>query len=144
MKNYKIWLEDENRYNYPDKEGVVLSDWGTLYFRTILPIDYNSMITHAFQVYKGKYKICRNTGLIDKDKNEVWEGSIIDWGYWLNGDGERAVVSWHQALGRFGLDFYSKYGMEGYTGRNTHLVDYLNDPNCKVIGNVYENPELLS
>lgn len=84
------------------------------------------------------------TGLKDKNKKEIYGGDIFQVGSnkeWIKGEGERSVVEWHNKLARFGLSFYSIYGGEGYTGKEQHLVDCIRG--LKVIGNKYENPELL-
>ena len=83
-------------------------------------------------------------GLKDKNKKEIYEEDIFQFGTkkeWKNGVGERGVVEWHEKLARFGLTFYSIYGGEGYTGKNQHLVDFIKG--LKIIGNTYENPELV-
>jgi uncharacterized phage protein (TIGR01671 family) len=95
---------------------------------------------HDYKIEKlNNIEITQFTGLKDKNGKEIYEGDIVDYGVWENGDGERAVIAWHDELARFGLDFFSKYGREGYTGRNTHLVDYLK--NMEIIGNIYQTQQ---
>lgn len=88
--------------------------------------------------------IMQFTGLKDKNGKEIYGGDIFQFGTkkeWINGEGERGIVEWHEKLARFGLTFYSIYGGEGYTGKNQHLVDFIRG--LKIIGNIYENPGLL-
>ena len=92
------------------------------------------------------------TGLKDKNGKEVCEGDILEniestkeiiaKGFWEADDFERSVVTWDDELSRFVLHFHSKYGGEGYTGRDQHFDLYVKD-GCTVIGNIHENPELL-
>ena len=99
--------------------------------------------TFSLAMYEGD-KLMQYTGLKDKNGKEIYEGDIFQFGTkkdWIDGEGERGVVEWHEKLARFGLDFSSIYGGEGYTGKNQHLVDFIKG--LKIIGNIYENPELL-
>jgi len=93
-------------------------------------------------------QIMQFTGLTDCKGKEIWEGDIIDndscadlakaegFSFW-----ERGIVRWYPELARFGLEFYSPYGGEGYTGREQHIDLYAKDH--WVIGNEHSNPDLL-
>jgi len=75
------------------------------------------------------------TGLKDKNGKEIYEGDVVEW-VWENGNIYREVVKWKEIpteeTSCFGFEFsgdlISKYG-----GRDT----------VEIIGNIYENPELL-
>lgn len=66
------------------------------------------------------------TGLLDKESKEIWEGDILEFdGYEWGGDNNRAIVKWeHGGFESIGLKYEWKHW-------------------CEVIGNIYENPELL-
>lgn len=82
--------------------------------------------------------IMQSTGLRDKNGKEIFEGDIIT-------NGEAVVdVKNHPTLG-----FYTTpNGVERFFGDNTSIRDFNNDVEdfynvTEIIGNVYENPELL-
>ena len=82
--------------------------------------------------------LMQSTGLFDKNGKEIFEGDII-----TNGISVVDVKN-HQTLG-----FYTVVnGEERFFGSNTSIKDFENDVEefssiTKIIGNVYENPELL-
>jgi len=69
------------------------------------------------------------TGLHDKEGKEIYEGDIVTWGY-----GNVAV-----RMGAIEVDDDYPPGM----GTGWVTDDCFVDSNCKVIGNIHLNPELL-
>lgn len=95
---------------------------------------YNSPIP----VEKSELILMQSTGLRDKNGKEIFEGDIIK-------NGEAVVdVKNHPTLG-----FYTTpNGVERFFGDNTSIRDFNNDVEdfsdvTEIIGNIYENPELL-
>ncbi len=72
------------------------------------------------------------TGHLDKNGKEIYEGDIIS----TRIAGEKLLVSWNKTYASFCLDrkgwLYSHWFGES-----------CNPEDCEVIGNVYENPELI-
>ena len=82
--------------------------------------------------------LMQSTGLKDKNGKEIFEGDIIT-------NGEAVVdVKNHPTLG-----FYTVVnGVERFFGSNTSIKDFEKDVEVfssvtEIIGNIYENPELL-
>lgn len=84
-------------------------------------------------------------GLYDLNNTEIYEGDILaypdDEEEWKNGSGERMIVVFHDELARFGLDFYSIAGGEGYTGTFQNIHNYVSK--CIIVGNIYQNEDIL-
>lgn len=80
----------------------------------------------------GQFEIMQYIGLRDKNGKEIYEGDIIMWG----GEELSTMVVWSERYAGFGLR------REGwmYTDFFGEAVD---PTDCEVIGNIYENPELL-
>ena len=72
------------------------------------------------------------TGLTDKNGKRIFEGDIVE----HVSDGEQAVISWLKYSACFGLSF------DGWCCGFDDYDDNL-PSDFKVIGNIYDNPELL-
>jgi uncharacterized phage protein (TIGR01671 family) len=128
---FRVWDKIQNNWIY----NAFISTYGTLatgYF-------YND-IAEITQVSKSEnYEICQYTGLQDKNGKDIYEGDIL-FGTDSEGFGPERVtydvmgiVIWSEEKAQFliddlnGVDFYD-------------LDDYIGD---EIIGNKFENPELL-
>ena len=124
FRTWGSYCGDENKMHYLDFKSLTSCD-----------MDGDNLLSHI----ESKEELMQYTGIKDKDSKEIYEGDIIECGY-------------------------EQYEGEGYLGTyvpvHTGQVKYiLNDgfyttsfhPMCaerkydvfNVIGNIYENPELL-
>ena len=84
--------------------------------------------THADEI-----ELMQSTGLKDKNGKKIFEGDIVDY------KGREAVVKWHGSYASFIYRFVD--GLQERVSEWDPL--FLACYNFEVIGNIYENPELL-
>ena|SRR3990167_7803182 len=118
-----------------------LKDGGKMYYQEVSP-EYHLWFSPAgYGLMNPSLKIMQFTGLTDKNGKEIWEGDMLKYKdkHNLTDDIECGVVVFQD--GTFGIndgwdifhDFGLFTGVPGCDGMKT----------IKVIGNIYENPELL-
>ena len=109
-------LEEENTHHYIAFERM--TDWGLPNRHLVAKIDAST--------------ICQCTGLKDKNGKLIWENDIVKVRY-SDGQEEISQVSW------------DKYGYYPWT--NEYQCDgcvlYCEITDIEVIGNIFDNPELL-
>ena len=81
-----------------------------------------------------------------KDKNgkgkEIYEGDVVEYDYNEFYEKARSVVVWEDGLFMFRPVALIKKGKIEWRPNGGYCTSYINE-NCKVIGNIYENKELL-
>ena len=90
--------------------------------------DYITFVRKADEI-----ELMQSTGLKDKNGKEIFEGDIVDY------KGRKAVVKWHGSYASFIYRFVDELNKRSAEWYPLYLA-YLK---CEVIGNIYENPELL-
>lgn len=81
---------------------------------------------------KGNFILLQFTGLRDRNNNEIYEGDIVSF-YYRGKKNVKAEIIWNP-LGMWSL----KWIDDGYINNF-----YINPNKLTIIGNKYENPELL-
>lgn len=87
-------------------------------------------------LYEGEYDLIESTGLLDKNGNEIYEGDVISC---KNSRGFE-----HKDTIKIGWALHGEYGFLWSTSKMI-----VSEPDCiseryQIIGNIYENPELIS
>ena len=88
---------------------------------------------NVFKEDAKNYKLMQSTGLKDKNGKEIFEGDIVDY------NGRKAVVKWHGSYASFVYMF-----VDELRSRNPEWDPlYLAYMKCEIIGNIWEDGELL-
>lgn len=73
------------------------------------------------------------TGLKDKNGTEIYEGDVVKGHWW-----ERGKANRHIGRVAYVMNAFKVRGVKQYLGMDDEL-----NPSYEIIGNIYENPELL-
>lgn len=119
--DYRIVTEDDLNYAYTG---------GYDYDGTMTKIDKNT--------------ICQYTGLTDKNGNKIWENDVVK-RYNANGDEWRiSKIVWADHSLNMGWCIEDVKSLTEYSNRLFKIGFDVNDTEkCEVIGNIFDNPELL-
>lgn len=126
---FRVWDKKENRWNengedYTNKSKVYTEDCEG----TSLGMFINFIII-------SDYILVQYTGKLDKNGKEIYEGDIVKTGWYQNSFIEYDGFNWLETL-------IGKRDSED--GRTRVIEDRDELKNWEVIGNIYENKELLS
>ena len=102
---------------------------------TMIDVHSDNISSNNFEFFfKNKNDLMQFTGLLDKNGKEIYEGDILQHEPDGNMPHHYIVVYWDGVMAAYYVKFQNSNGtdlLEGYTKRH------------KIIGNIYENPELL-
>lgn len=97
-------------------------------------IELNDAVMNDYiTVSPDEIELMQSTGLKDKNGKEIFEGDVVDY------KGREAVIKWHGSYASFIYRFVDELNKRSAEWYPLYLA-YLK---CEVIGNIYENPELL-
>lgn len=97
-----------------------MTDWGLPNRHLIIDIDPDTL--------------CQFTGKYDKNYKEIYTNDIVKTKY-----GRLCIVKWFSSLEYCGFDLYPIECNNSYPDK----YDLWNSKNLEVVGNVFDNPELL-
>jgi len=95
-------------------------------------------VNHYTPNTRPKYIWMQYTGLKDKNGKEIYEGDIFDCIYKEDGCKHRLLVIWDEDDARFKLKNFGECDQPNVTQTFSDMQRH------EVIGNIYENPELLT
>jgi len=114
---FRVWDKKEKQMNFTDKQML----------RQGRAVQFNFMIPWRENIFSDEWELMQFTGLKDINGVEIYEGDIV-----LHHDHPqplpRVAIEWNDKTARF----------EPRIGLMSEAGEWL-----EVIGNVYENPELL-
>ncbi len=122
-------------------EGLLTIMWGQ--YNIIKPSDENT----AYPI--DPETVCQYTGLTDKNSRKIFEGDILkgfQYPFFFDGDFNYfAEVCWFDNCKGFGVYTFKNPEaiIRGISEGNTESFEDFSSSDWEVIGNVYDNPELL-
>lgn len=98
----------------------------------------------CFNDYK-TLTLMQYTGLKDKNGKEIYEGDVVVFDEFIPGN-KQSAGQWIQNRSLKSLSISFKHGYFGVKGSgDDHISLYsAQSEHCEIIGNIYENPELLN
>lgn len=99
----------------------------------VVVVDQSSVFVSPDYVFVDNLVIMQSTGLFDKNNKEIFEGDILDY------KGRKALVSWHGSYASFIYRFVDELQKRNAEWNPLYLA-YMR---CEIIGNIYENKDIL-
>lgn len=93
----------------------------------------DAVMNEHITAYPDEIELMQSTGLKDKNGKEIFEGDVVDY------KGRKAIIKWNGSYASFIYRFVDELNKRSAEWYPLYLA-YLK---CEVIGNIYENPELL-
>ena len=137
IPRYRAWISEADSMAN-DLKGIDFEN-KTVVLKKVCWEDDFSVDEEVFEVEIGNAILMQSTGLHDKNGKEIFEGDVISDGH------TSRDIRHHQTLGFYTID---GNGVEGFFGDTASLegfeeVSKYMSENIEIIGNIYENPELL-
>lgn len=125
---FRAWDEEDERMYCDDK--VIVTFIG---FLEEVYVKRNSTVDELID-----YKLMQYTGLKDKNDKEIYEGDILKGT--TKGNSEEVLAITYVKWDRGQFDLFTEMTSDSWEDA---LYNYMQFFDVEVIGNIYENPELL-
>ena len=93
----------------------------------------DAVMNDHITAYPDEIELMQSTGLKDKNGKEIFEGDIVDY------KGRKAVIKWHGSYASFIYRFVDELQERVSEWHPLFLAYY----HFEIIGNIYENPQIL-
>ena len=120
---YCKWLKGERIITYSEKETDCIITWMSNGGMSRYEVDPETL--------------CQFTGLLDKNGNKIWENDIVKYEDDLVNMVKVDLIGWNETHAAFTRLHRSKMGLQYL------YIDEFIASNSEVIGNIFDNPELL-
>ena len=121
------------KYRAWDKETQTMLDVSLIDFNKSVLVGEHWEFGETNFINFDDVNLMQSTGLFDKNGKEIFEKDILDY------NGRKVIVKWHGSYASFIYEF-----VDELQNRKTEWKPlYLSYYHFKIIGNVYQNPELL-
>ena len=126
---FRIWNNEEKMMIYPKENEY--SDYFITIDGDVYSMDFDCP-DGGFTYEDNNAKLMQFTGLLDKNGKEIYDGDIVKFSsYWIGDYVEKETIK------------EIKYDIYGFNEKIE--IGYAGKPDwCEVIGNIYENPNLLN
>lgn len=135
---FRVWDKDNSQmyYQTEDFKDLALINGQ---FKPVL----NNLINNSFNWYRRNYELMQYTGLKDKNGTEIYEGDIVTYSVKGFKKINKTVMTFNEEHGAYLFGIYE--GVKMPCGKKTRMNKYTRKSvnNVGVIGNIYQNPELL-
>lgn len=117
------------KYRAWDKETQTMLDVSLIDFKKSVLVGEHWEFGETNFINFDDVNLMQSTGLFDKNGKEIFEKDILDY------NGRKVIVKWHGS--------YASFIYELQNRKTEWKPLYLSYYHFKIIGNVYQNPELL-
>ena len=121
------------KYRAWDKENQIMLDVSLIDFKKRVLVGEHFEFGETNFISFDKIELMQSTGLFDRNGKEIFEKDIVDY------RGRKAIVNWHGSYASFIYRFVDELHKRNAEWNPLYLA-YLK---FEVIGNVYENKDLL-